>query len=366
MRITLLAAVAIVVAAAEARAAVYVAGVHGIYGRPEDLDVVASKFASWNSAYVTVELDLYHDFWTGMGNSSSHSFSWHGPAGYCAGASAKSAYTYDAAQLCEGRTQSDGLCKFHIYDSGSNGYLHMRDNSPYCAPDSCWTGSNYRHMGMHLAWFLSDHYSSYGHRFNVVADSMGGVVTRAALSYACTTSYPCAFTGYIDNWITFDSPHEGVEWKDDYQWPQEYDLWQGSSFISRLKSSSGGWAGDGTRIFNAFSSNDAYWWNDDDDLMTTIFGLGLWVRDIRVYSQYGRYSYYWGVDKKIGYGMGSDTPDWKHGEAVKNSRLWIDSTNYSCDVQIQRDAGAWSHYSSNSSACPVRMAWHAIYQGTTY
>src|SRR6266542_5414392 len=71
---------------------------------------------------------------------------------------------------CGGSINQDGSHTAH-YASGHSGGGHT-------------TGTNIRHLGFHLAWWIYDHYGKSGQCIEAVGHSMGGLIIRYAIARA--------------------------------------------------------------------------------------------------------------------------------------------------------------------------------------
>jgi pimeloyl-ACP methyl ester carboxylesterase len=96
-----------------------------------------------------------------------------------------------------------------------------------------------------LANYIDNAYTSKGRPVNVIAHSMGGLVTRVALlgSAQGWNGFPARKLN-VDNVVTLSTPHQGVAKpaaRDDRQWKQ---MAPGSGFLKRLHENGSG-LGDG-------------------------------------------------------------------------------------------------------------------------
>lgn len=66
-----------------------------------------------------------------------------------------------------------------------------------------------RHLGYHLAWFIHDKYSKDGTYVQIVAHSMGGLITRYALARSETSdAFPAQLL--VEDVVTLGTPHAGA------------------------------------------------------------------------------------------------------------------------------------------------------------
>lgn len=94
------------------------------------------------------------------------------------------------------------------------------------------TGTDIRHLGYHLAWMIKDHFP--GRVVDVVAHSMGGLVTRhmVARLAAGDAAFPSGVA--IEDVVTLGTPHTGTSWAYGCGSTQCVQMRPGSSFLGSL------------------------------------------------------------------------------------------------------------------------------------
>ncbi len=105
-----------------------------------------------------------------------------------------------------GYMQADYGCTENLFDDYDSihclGYFHS------AAADGTWN-EDIRHIACEFSWYIWDYYSSQGQPVDIVAHSMGGLITRWML-YA--TPFDPDFPPYIlvQNVVTMATPHGGI------------------------------------------------------------------------------------------------------------------------------------------------------------
>jgi hypothetical protein len=89
------------------------------------------------------------------------------------------------------------------YGDHSNHYPSGHRNGAH-TPDT-----NIRHLGYHLAWFIWNKFSRDGRHVDIVAHSMGGLITRYAMAQSAhdTAGFPPNLL--VDDIVTLGTPHNG-------------------------------------------------------------------------------------------------------------------------------------------------------------
>ncbi|MGH2830553.1 MAG: esterase/lipase family protein, partial [Actinomycetota bacterium] len=71
-------------------------------------------------------------------------------------------------------------------------------------------GTDIRHLAYHLAWMIKDHFGTQ--TVDVVAHSMGGLVTRYMVYRVARADSAFPSTLYVEDIVTLGSPHDGTGW----------------------------------------------------------------------------------------------------------------------------------------------------------
>lgn len=99
----------------------------------------------------------------------------------------------------------DTNCGYDLSGHGDHGnhYASGHRNGAH-TPDT-----NIRHLGYHLAWFIWDRFSRDGRHVDIVAHSMGGLITRYAMAQSAhdTAGFPSDLL--VDDIVTLGTPHNG-------------------------------------------------------------------------------------------------------------------------------------------------------------
>jgi pimeloyl-ACP methyl ester carboxylesterase len=102
---------------------------------------------------------------------------------------------YDGDTNCGYNLSAHGDHSNH-YASGHRNGAHTLD-------------TNIRHLGYHLAWFIWNRFSRDGRHVDIVAHSMGGLITRYAMAQSAhdTPGFPSDLL--VDDIVTLGTPHNG-------------------------------------------------------------------------------------------------------------------------------------------------------------
>jgi triacylglycerol esterase/lipase EstA (alpha/beta hydrolase family) len=99
----------------------------------------------------------------------------------------------------------DTNCGYSLNGHGdhSNHYASGHRNGAH-TPDT-----NIRHLGYHLAWFIWDKFSRDGRHVDIVAHSMGGLITRYAMAQSAHDMPGFPSNLLVDDIVTLGTPHNG-------------------------------------------------------------------------------------------------------------------------------------------------------------
>jgi len=137
----------------------------------------------------------------------------------------------------------DRGCDFSIALHGSHS-THYGGSAEHTNDGGHSADTDIRHLGYHLAWTLWNRHSRHGRSVDVVAHSMGGLITRYALAQT-ERGHP-DFPPYlrVEDAVTLGTPHGGARW---YSIGCAYDqcdqMRAGSSLLRWLESNA--WEPDG-------------------------------------------------------------------------------------------------------------------------
>lgn len=92
------------------------------------------------------------------------------------------------------------------------------------------------HLGYRLAWMLYTTYSSKGTTVDIVAHSMGGLITRYALAQVARKHADFPPYLYVEDAVTMGTPHAGTGWANACWTTQCSQMRPGSSFVNWLAS----------------------------------------------------------------------------------------------------------------------------------
>ena len=127
----------------------------------------------------------------------------------------------------------DSDCGWQVDHHGSHD-RHFGDGWGH-SEDSHDADSRIEHLGYHFAWFLYSHFTNKGKQVDIVAHSMGGLITRYALAQVARSH--SAFPPNLDvqDVVTQGTPHKGSDqnWQESFcQFATECDQMDpGSSFL---------------------------------------------------------------------------------------------------------------------------------------
>ncbi len=341
--------------------------IHGMDGKSSDQNAVHASFSYWNSTYYTVKAKYYGHNQADPGSASmsdggAHNINFHGPSGLCNNGGGN--YAGDAAKECPWGA------KF----SGCLGHGGTTDGQPYFAYDHNMD-TDIRHIGMHMAWFFSDHWGTT-YESGIVAHSMGGLIARSMFRRAGQTNHPSsASIAMIKNTITFGTPHQGVATLP-FGPTQVTEVWTEHDFIKDLRDN-GGWSGELSRVGS--SLNDTSNWQNGRDL-----AMDFAVSEVKASSSLMT-THKWEVyDHAYMYGYGTTYTNstWSWGS---NLPAYLHSGYFSCPDTVSQSitnrytgchgaTGDYYHQNNNSGytwtrdTAPqsVRLAFRAINSGSTY
>ena len=92
------------------------------------------------------------------------------------------------------------------------------------------------HLGYRLAWMIYNQFSSRGVTVDVVAHSMGGLITRYALAQVARAHADFPPYLYVEDAVTLGTPHAGTGWASWCWTTQCEQMRPGSSFVNWLAS----------------------------------------------------------------------------------------------------------------------------------
>ena len=102
---------------------------------------------------------------------------------------------YDGDTNCGNNLSAHGDHSNH-YPSGHRNGAHTPD-------------TNIRHLGYHLAWFIWNKFSRDGRHVDIVAHSMGGLITRYAMAQTAHDTAGVPPNLLVDDIVTLGTPHNG-------------------------------------------------------------------------------------------------------------------------------------------------------------
>ena len=108
--------------------------------------------------------------------------------------------------------EQDANCDRSINDAtGSHGQSYFDAYGTHSGGAGGHTANaNIEHIAYHLAWFIYDNYSTFDAPVDIVAHSMGGLITRYALGEVDAENPAFPPTLLIDDAITLATPHGGA------------------------------------------------------------------------------------------------------------------------------------------------------------
>jgi hypothetical protein len=185
------------------------------------------------------------------------------------------------------------------------------------------------HLGYRLAWMIYTEYSSKGIAVDIVSHSMGGLITRYALTQIQRNHPDFPPYLYVEDSITLGTPHSGTGWAD-WCWTTQCGQMQpGSSFITWLATNGPNPQADGGTDWTAIGS-------DDDEIVSESSAVAM------------------SAAHKVQY-MGSAD--------VAHSDYYADTTDArTADVRYSDDGGPW--YSWYDAPWAVRWSDFAMLYGS--
>jgi hypothetical protein len=103
---------------------------------------------------------------------------------------------------------NDTGCRSSISQHGSHSVHHPSGHSG----GSHTTGTNIRHLGYHLAWWIYDHYGKSGQCIEAVGHSMGGLIVRYAIAQVENDNPDFPAFICVEDVVTLGTPHAGTPW----------------------------------------------------------------------------------------------------------------------------------------------------------
>lgn len=143
----------------------------------------------------------------------------------------------------------DKACTHQVQDHGS-GCTHFGPCS-----NTINTSTRIEHIAYRLAWLIHDRYSSKGQAVDLVAHSMGGLVTRYMLAQVHRGHPDFPSTLLVEDVVTFGTPHAGTGWAYWCWTTQCSQMRPGSSFISWLSTNAPNPQGTGGTDWTVFGSD---------------------------------------------------------------------------------------------------------------
>ncbi|HEX2038733.1 MAG TPA: hypothetical protein VHF47_03255 [Acidimicrobiales bacterium] len=110
------------------------------------------------------------------------------------------------------------------------------------------------HLGYELAWMIHREFSSRGVTVDVVAHSMGGLITRYALAQVARGHADFPPYLYVEDIVTLGTPHAGTGWANFCWTTQCEQMRPGSSFVNWLASNAPNPQGSGGTDWTAVGS----------------------------------------------------------------------------------------------------------------
>ena len=205
--------------------------------------------------------------------------------------------------------------------------------------DDATTNTDIQYVAQDLAWYVYDHYTKHGKPVNIVAHSMGGLVTRVALlgsgQHWDDPNFPDQRLN-VPNAVTLSTPHQGISQADKHNTDQWQQMNPDSSFMKRLQRDD--------------SELDGRWNCGGPGPCTTDWTLVGSSEDSTV-------SYDSGIDKgnpahkKFGYQAADDAGEVTHGNIRE-----LDSGRY--DLRYWHSGGHPTHETEDGWA-PLKTAYEA-------
>lgn len=177
-----------------------------------------------------------------------------------------------SALRSQGHTGPMHTIKYYQYDTNCTNAIASSNQDV-----SIWT------LGYQLAWWIWDNYTIRDIPVDVVGHSMGGLITRAALSRLGTAGWPSHL--FVEDVVTMGTPHGGSDWASWCGWTQCQQIREGSTFLASLpQNPQGSW--EGTQWTLMGSDSDTYVSHQSATAMAAFRKVVYLVPD------YGHSSYY--------------------------------------------------------------------------
>jgi pimeloyl-ACP methyl ester carboxylesterase len=122
----------------------------------------------------------------------------------------------------------DAHCTHQVQDHG-NSCVHFGP-----CTDNITSSTRIEHIAYRLAWLIYDDHTSQGRAVDVVAHSMGGLVTRYMIAQVQRGHPDFPPSLLVEDVVTYGSPHAGTGWAYWCWTTQCSQMRPGSSFISWL------------------------------------------------------------------------------------------------------------------------------------
>lgn len=125
------------------------------------------------------------------------------------------------------------------------------------------------HIAFHWAWAVYDHFSKAGTVVDAVGHSMGGLIIRYAIAQVQRdhASFPPLL--YVEDVVTFGTPHTGTAWALGCGWADQCDeMVGGSAFMNWLANNAQNPQADGGRDWTVIVA-------DDDTVVSVSSGMGM-------------------------------------------------------------------------------------------
>lgn len=191
------------------------------------------------------------------------------------------------------------------------------------------TGTYIEHLGYHLAWMIHDHFTVNNQAVDVVAHSMGGLITRYAVSgvQRKLSGFPSRIL--VEDIVTLGTPHAGSGWAYGCGARQCLEMRPGSSFLSALATNAPNPQGEGGTDWTAMGS-------DSDGIVSASSAVNMSAAHKVIYLSSS--------------GIG-------HGDFYNST-----SDARTADVHYQDNGGPW--YAWYDAPYPVRWSDFAMLLGT--
>jgi Putative serine esterase (DUF676) len=217
--------------------------------------------------------------------------------------------------------------------------------SGYNDSNSGTKNEDIRHIACETAWYLYLNYSRSGKNVQVVAHSMGGLIIRYALHGVQAHITPFPPTLYVQDVVTFDTPHGGIP----NGTPLFYcgnclefqQMQVGSSFMNDLSSHAQNPQGSG--------------WGTDWTMM------GSWGTILGVFCDIVAFQQHTAIDMDSGHKSAFYSPCYTHGGFLTDTSDSLDTTIDFCD-KCAISPSAWTRSTSAPHAL-LRM-FNALYSSS--